>query len=372
MITPNLKFLIPNYIKMAKRKQIGRGVASILGNINLDTEVKQEKEQVVKTLASTVAMLPIEQIEAYKDQPRKDFEEVALQELSESIGVHGLIQPITVRRVSDNSYQLISGERRLRASKLAKLTEIPAYVRVANDQEMLEMALVENIQREDLNPIEVAATYERLMEECNLTHKLLAKRVGKTRSSVTNYLRLLKLPVQVKSGLKEQSLSMGHARALAGVDNTALQVLLYNIIRKEGYSVRQIESATRSLSKLAPSILASLTAEKIELGHAIALSEITDSALQISLHREIIEKELTVQQVEAFINRQKEKEANKNKPKPPKKDKLSFEFQKMQDSLSHHFQTKVGIKRDEKGKGQIILNFDSDEDFNRLLELIEQ
>ena len=356
---------------MAKRKQIGRGVASILGNINLDTEVQQEKEKVVKTLASTVAMLPIDQIEAYKDQPRKEFEETALSELSESIKVHGLIQPITVRRVGDKHYQLISGERRLRASKLAKLKEIPAYVRVANDQEMLEMALVENIQREDLNPIEVATTYERLMEECNLTHKLLAQRVGKTRSSVTNYLRLLKLPPQVKTGLQEQALSMGHARALAGIDNSPLQVLLFHTITEEGMSVRQVEKITRSISKLPPSIQASLTAEKIELGHATVLSELNDPALQLSLHREIIEKGLSIEQIQAFVNRQKQKAEKKNQPNPPKKEKLSFEFQKMQDTLSHRFQTKVAIKRDDNGKGQIVLNFTSDEDFNRLLDMIE-
>lgn len=357
---------------MAKRKQIGRGVASILGNINLDTEEKQEKEKVVKKLASAVAMLPINQIEAYKDQPRKEFEETALLELSESIKVHGLIQPITVRRMGEKEYQLISGERRLRASKLANLEEIPAYVRVANDQEMLEMALVENIQREDLNPIEVATTYERLMEECNLTHKLLAQRVGKTRSSVTNYLRLLKLPPQVKTGLQEQLLSMGHARAIAGItENSPLQVLLFHTVTSEGMSVRQVEKVTKSLSKLPPSILASLTAQKIELGHAMVLSEVSDPALQLSLHREILEKGLSVEQIQAFVNRQREKAERKKEPKVPKKDKLSFEFQKMQDSLSHRFQTKVAIKRDEKGKGQIVLNFTSDEDFNRLLDIID-
>lgn len=356
---------------MAKRKQIGRGVASILGNINLDTSEKQEKEKVVKTLASNVAMLPIEQIEAYKNQPRKEFAETALQELSDSIKVHGLIQPITVRRVGQNTYQLISGERRLRASKLAKLTEIPAYVRLANDQEMLEMALVENIQREDLNPIEVATTYERLMEECNLTHKLLAQRVGKTRSSVTNYLRLLKLPPQVTAGLQEQALSMGHARALAGIDSSALQILLFQTIVEQGMSVRQVEKVTRELSKLPPSILASLTAKKIELGHATVLASVQDPALQISLHREILEKGLSVEQIQAFVNRHEQKAAQKDQPKPPKKEKLSFEFQKMQDTLSHHFQRKVAIKRSENGKGQIILNFSSDEDFNRLLDLIE-
>ncbi len=357
---------------MAKRKQIGKGVASILGNINLDTEEQQEKEQVVKTLASNVAMLPIDQIEAYKDQPRKEFAETALQELSESIKVHGLIQPITVRRVGENHYQLISGERRLRASKLAELTEIPAYIRVANDQEMLEMALVENIQREDLNPMEVATTYERLMEECNLTHKLLAQRVGKTRSSVTNYLRLLKLPPQVTAGLQEQALSMGHARALAGLDNSSLQVLLFHQIISEGMSVRQVENITRNLTKLPPSILANLTAEKIELGHAIVLAELTDPALQLSLHREILERGLSVEQVQAFVKRQQQKTEQKDEPKALlKKERLAFAFQKMQDTLSHHFQTKVAIKRAETGKGQIILNFDSDDDFNRLLDLIE-
>ncbi|MEL7120006.1 MAG: ParB/RepB/Spo0J family partition protein, partial [Bacteroidota bacterium] len=178
-------------------------------------------------------------------QPRNEFDEEALQELSESIGVHGLIQPITVRRLNPKAYQLISGERRLRASKRAGLAEIPAYIRVANDQEMLEMALVENIQREQLNAIEVAITYQRLLEECKLTHESLADRVGKKRTTITNHLRLLKLPPDIQNAIKEKSISMGHARELAGIEDFALRKALFLDTIKNGWSVRRLEEECR-------------------------------------------------------------------------------------------------------------------------------
>ncbi|MEL6866667.1 MAG: ParB/RepB/Spo0J family partition protein, partial [Bacteroidota bacterium] len=202
--------------KKYKKKELGQGIRALLSNIDHGSSNEGPQEDVVRTLSNTIATIPLNSIEVNPGQPRIEFDEEALQELSESIKVHGLIQPITVRRLNEQTYQLISGERRMRASKIAGLKEVPAYIRLANDQEMLEMALIENIQREDLNAIEVANSYQRLIEECELTHEALSERVGKNRSSVTNYLRLLKLPPDVQSAIKEQKISMGHARALAG------------------------------------------------------------------------------------------------------------------------------------------------------------
>jgi ParB family chromosome partitioning protein len=200
--------------KKVKKKELGLGIRALLSNLDEGEATPEEQKEVVKELSHTVAMIPVDQIEVNPFQPRVEFDEEALKELSSSIKVHGVIQPLTLRRLSDNAYQLISGERRLRASKLAGLQEVPAYVRLANDQEMLEMALVENIQRQDLNPIEVAITYQRLIDECSLTHQNLGGRVGKKRSTVSNFLRLLQLPPQIQQALKNKRISMGHAKAL--------------------------------------------------------------------------------------------------------------------------------------------------------------
>jgi ParB family chromosome partitioning protein len=186
-------------------------------------------------------MISVNEIEVNPYQPRNEFDLAALEELSDSIKVHGLIQPITVRRLSPNAYQLISGERRLRASKMAGLEELPAYVRLANDQEMLEMALIENIQREDLNSIEIAITYQRLKEECQLIDEQLADRMGKKRSTITNYLRLLKLPPNIQQALKERKLSMGHARSLVGLDDYTVQKHFFEKTIGEELSVRALE-----------------------------------------------------------------------------------------------------------------------------------
>ncbi|HMN89688.1 MAG TPA: ParB/RepB/Spo0J family partition protein [Saprospiraceae bacterium] len=226
--------------KKIDKKQLGMGVRALLANI--ETETSENQQEIVRELSHTVAMIPLHEIEVNPFQPRNEFDEAALAELSASIQVHGLIQPITVRRLSANEYQLISGERRLRASKMAGLEEIPAYIRLANDQEMLEMALVENIQRENLNAIEIAITYQRLKEECNLTDEALASRVGKQRSTVTNHMRLLKLPPDIQKAIKDKQISMGHARVLAGVDDFALQNSLFRETLRQGLSVRALET----------------------------------------------------------------------------------------------------------------------------------
>lgn len=230
-----------------KKKELGMGIRALLSN--MDEQNPDNRDQLVRELSHSIAMIPLEQIEVNPFQPRIEFDEESLQELAESLKVHGLIQPLTLRRLAPDQYQLISGERRLRAARMAGLTEVPAYIRLANDQEMLEMALVENIQRQDLNAIEVAITFQRLLDECSLTHEALSERVGKKRSSVTNYLRLLKLPPVIQQALKKNTLSMGHARALAGIENLPLQLKLYQKTVAEGISVRALESLIQQYQK---------------------------------------------------------------------------------------------------------------------------
>ncbi len=294
--------------KKVRKKELGKGIRALLSNI--DSEMDENPAQVVQELSSSVAMLQINLIEVNPFQPRKEFDETALNELSESLKIHGLIQPITVRRLNENSYQLISGERRLRASKLAGLKEVPAYVRVANDQEMLEMALVENIQRQELNAIEIAITYQRLMDECKLTHDTLSARVGKKRSTVTNYMRLLRLPPEIQQSLKKGEISMGHARALIGVEDLALQLTLFKQVITENLSVREVEDLIRRF--------------------------------------------------------------NDKKPKAAPKSTLPEAYQTVQDSLRNYLGAKVQLKRKTNGKGQILINFNDDNDLNRLLDLIEE
>ncbi len=297
--------------KKVSKKQLGKGIGALLSNI--ENEVNENPQKVVKELSSGVATLPVASIEVNPFQPRTEFDETALKELADSISIHGLIQPITVRRLNKDSYQLISGERRLRASKLAGIEEVPAYVRIANDQEMLEMALVENIQRQDLNAIEIAITYERLRQECRLTHDDLAERVGKNRSTVTNYLRLLKLVPDIQKAIKEREISMGHARALLSAeDDPALQIAVLTQIKKQKLSVRAVEQLIRShTQKGSP---------------------------------------------------------KKNATSPT----LPEAYKKIQEDLRSHFGTKVTLKRSQTGKGQIVLNFSSDDELNRLLDLLEE
>jgi len=298
---------------MAKRKNKGLGIGALLGGINPDIETsKQAKQEVVNDLSNTVAFVPLENIEVNPFQPRVDFDPDALQELSDSIAVHGLIQPITVRHLGDNKFQLISGERRLRASKMAELEEIPAFVRLANDQEMLEMALIENIQRQELNPIEVAITYGRLMKECNLTHKQLSERVGKGRATITNFMRLLKLPETIQKGLEMNLITMGHAKVLLGVDDFAFQTAAYS---------------------------------------------------------EVVEKQLSIRELTALIDLHK-KGGNQKKSKAKKE--LPLPYQKVQKDLTSMLNAKVNLKADEKGKGQIVINFSDTTDLNRILDLLDK
>lgn len=298
--------------KKLEKADFGKGIRALLANPKqLEQAVQDNPQEVVRELTHTVAMLPIAQIEANPFQPRTEFDQAALDELTDSIRVHGLIQPVTVRRLHDKAYQLISGERRFRASQVAGLTEIPAYVRLADDQQMLEMALIENIQRQDLNAIEVAISYQRLKEECSLTDELLSERVGKQRSTITNYLRLLKLPVDVQQAIKDGDLSMGHARALAGVNDIAFQLSLLRQIRQEGLSVRAVE---------------------------------------------------------VLIARHQEDRLGK-KPRADKR--LPDSLRTIQDQFRAYFGAKVDLKRSDKGKGQIVIKFENDGELNRLIDLID-
>lgn len=295
---------------MSKKKGLGRGLSALLENIETDITTGSNTESTTRVLGS-VAMLPIESIETNPFQPRTVFDEDSLDELSQSIAQHGIIQPVTVRKMGYDRFQLISGERRFRASKRAGITELPAYIRVANDQTMLEMALVENIQRRDLDPIEIAISYRRLLEECALTQDALSEKVGKKRSTVTNYLRLLKLPDAVQAGLRENKLSMGHARALINLENPQRLLEIYAQIIDQNLSVRQVEELVKN-------------------------------------------------------QRPSTKTPAKKKPIP-----LSFEHQKLQDDLSERLNTRIGLKRDEKGRGKIEIAFKSDADLQRIIEKLE-
>ena len=298
---------------MAKNRK-ALGVNRYFNNIDTETPTGDNKPKRVARPSrdNTVAMLPLSYIEVNPYQPRNEFDEEALNELSASIKLHGLIQPITVRRLNAKSYQLISGERRLRASKLANLKEIPAYIRTVDDQAMHEMALIENIQREDLNAMEIAFTYQRLIDECGIVHEQLGDRVGKKRATVTNYLRLLKLPPNIQNGLKKKELSMGHARALLGIDDTAAQLTAY---------------------------------------------------------KEVVANKLSVRQTEELVKKYNGKSTEKKAAKAPK---VADEYKDVQKNLQSYLGTKVTLKANGKGKGQIVIPFISNEDLNRILELIEE
>ena len=230
-----------------KKRALGRGLSAILESPETDITSQDISGNFV---AGAIASLPISQIEANPFQPRTEFDEEALNELAESIKEQGIIQPLTVRKMGYDKYQLIAGERRLKASTIAGLTAVPCYIRIANDQQMLEMALVENIQRENLNAIEIGMSYQRLIEECNFTQEALSQRVGKNRSTITNYIRLLKLPAEVQVAIRDNKISMGHARALINIDDEETQLtILHNIIGKN-LSVREVEEIARNLNKL--------------------------------------------------------------------------------------------------------------------------
>ncbi len=293
-----------------KKEQLGKGLRALLGNIEKgDKPVsKARKEKVVESLSKSIAEVDIKKISPNPFQPRIEFDKTELLELAQSIKTLGIIQPITLRYLGKEEYQIISGERRWRASKLAGLKKVPAYIRIADDQGLLEMALVENIQRSNLNALEVAISYQRLIDECDLQHDELAQRVGKERSTVTNYIRLLKLPPDIQSALKSQDISMGHAKALLSVSDKSKQLYFFKKILKEKLSVRN--------------------AEKL------------------------------VKQAKAGANKSKKKKADKMHP----------EVKKIRDRLSLHFGSKIDIKRSNAGKGKIMIHFNSDDQFNDIID----
>lgn len=295
-----------------KKTGLGKGLSALLDDTeSVQTSSRPSSNGEVSGLGS-ISHVKISQIEVNPYQPRTDFEQQALQDLSDSIKLQGLIQPVTVRKSGQNSYQLISGERRLRASKLAGLTEIPAYVRTANDQQMLEMALIENIQRENLNAIEVALSFQRMLDECNLKQEELGDRVSKNRSTVTNYLRLLKLPPSIQASIRDGNISMGHARALVTVEDADKQLFIHQEIISNGLSVRKVEEMVRDVQKL-----------------------------------------------------------NLKKSSNIKAPVMSFQYQKLQDDLGSKFGTKVKLKVQGKGKGSIEIPFLSEDDLSRILELLD-
>jgi ParB family chromosome partitioning protein len=297
---------------MTKKKALGRGLNALLSD-STDERLETDIPAAAQHATGNVLEIPIDQIEVNPFQPRTHFDETALQELADSIKVHGIIQPITVRRLAANQYQLISGERRLQAAIRAGLKNIPAYVRTANDQQMLEMALIENIQRENLNAIEIALSYQRLISECNLKQEELGERVGKNRATVTNYLRLLKLPPDIQIAVRDNRLSMGHARAIINVENPADQLFIFNKILKEDLSVRKVEELVRQLHQ---------SKTKKETTKATSLAGST-----------------------------------------------AKELAQLQSRLSSHFGTRVAVKSDGK-RGEIKIPFMSIEDLNRILDIL--
>lgn len=293
--------------KFKKRSGLGRGLGALLD----DSTDKKKISGSGATPKGAINEIAVQKIVTNPWQPRTEFDQEALQELADSIRIQGIIQPITVRALSENEFQLISGERRLQASKLAGLESVPAYIRVADDQQMLEMALIENIQRENLNAIEIALSYQRLLSECDLKQEQLGDRVGKNRSTVTNYLRLLKLPPQMQIALRDGKLSMGHARALLGVEDISHQLDIFNQTIKNELSVRKVEELVR------------LASDKQNTSSNSSTSEI-DPAIK-----------------------------------------------EVQTKLSSHFGTKINVKANGMNKGEIKIPFQSTEDLNRILEILD-
>jgi ParB family transcriptional regulator, chromosome partitioning protein len=297
--------------KIPKRKNaLGRGLGALLDDAPSSSVTRRIPTSSEEAPLRSISDIDLLDIEVNPFQPRTKFDEESLAELADSIKVHGIIQPITVRRLSERKFQLISGERRYHAARIAGLLRIPAYVRTANDQQMLEMALIENIQRENLNAIEIALSYQRLLTECELRQEDLGDRVGKKRSTVTNYLRLLKLPPDVQASIRDGHLGMGHARALVNIEN---------------------------------------------IDH------------QLDIFKKIIRDDLSVRKVEELVKNLKAEPSEKPQPKPH----LSYELKQVQDRLSSHFGSRVLLQNDTANKGVIKIPYLSHEDLNRILEILD-
>jgi ParB family chromosome partitioning protein len=297
-----------------KKQGLGKGIRALLDTI--DDEINTPKEGVPAVSGQkdnnappATARIPLDQIEVNPSQPRHDFDEQALVELSESIKLHDIIQPITVVKVGQSKYQLISGERRVRASKMAGLKDIPAYIRTADGQGMLEMALLENLQRENLNAIEIALSYRQLMDECGLTQEQVADRMKKERSTVTNYLRLLKLPPDIQRAVRDNQISMGHARAIIGLEHVEQQLYVFRETMQRGLSVRQVEQLVKDMS-----------AEKAQTP-----GKVTSVKL------------------------------------PPA-------YKRIEDNMASHFSTRVKLDRKKNGKGSIVIEFYNDADLERIMD----
>ncbi len=290
---------------MSKKNALGRGLGALLQSAETDVTSRGGEGALVGSISS----IPIAQIEANPFQPRTHFDQEKLDELAASIKQLGIIQPITVRKLGYDNYQLISGERRFRASQLAGLTEVPAFVRIANDQAMLEMALVENIQRHELDAIEVALSYQRLIEECSLTQEALSERVGKQRSTIANYLRLLKLPPEIQKGIANGDVSMGHARALIGITSPLEQLQLFKQIIQEQLSVRETENRSQTAKK------------------------------SVVLDKKVKE--------------------------------LPFTYQRIAEHLKEQLNATVALKANGQGKGSLTINFADESDLKRVLSILD-
>jgi ParB family transcriptional regulator, chromosome partitioning protein len=294
------------------KELLGKGIRSLLQNIDADLKTTSGtlKNNVVENATGT-NRIPVDDIEANPKQPRRDFDETALNELAESIKLHDIIQPVTVSRLANGKYRLIAGERRLRASKLAGIKDIPAYIRQANDTELLELALLENLQREDLNAMEISLSYKRMMEELDYTQEQVAERMGKDRSTVANFIRLLKLPPDIQLAVRNGELSMGHARALINVDTIDKQLFIFKEIKEKGLSVRQTEALVRNLYKQGGGV------------------------------------------------------------KKSSKSQLPSAFQRIEDKLASHFSTRVKLRHSRNGSGQIMIDYYSQEELTKILRQMD-
>ena len=290
------------------KEALGKGIRSLLQSI--DTDLKTSSGQLKSDLVETATIsnrIPLDAIEKNPKQPRRDFDEASLQELAESIRLHDIVQPITVSLLPTGKFRLISGERRMKAARMAGLKDIPAYIRQANDSQLLELALLENLQREDLNAMEISLSFKRMMEELDYTQEQVAERMGKDRSTVANFIRLLKLPPDIQLAVRNGELSMGHARALVNVDTIDKQLYIYKEIKDKGLSVRQTETLVRNMYKQGGSV-----------------------------------------------------KKSSNSQVPPA-------FQRIEDKLASHFSTRVKLKHSRKGDGQIIIEYYTIEELNKII-----